>query len=169
MQKNSGLKREEQMKQRGSVPHLPIRDYCPHPSNHLKRRLHLPFQLDSIYILFFRVGKRGTNFLSFIRQNQKIGDDIEQRFGITFDNRRPHSSARLRNRFRIEGKSTLALFDGFPLRVAIPKSVAAAMQARTERIAILLQMRRYRRPRFDELPFIISPDAPAIKNDEHNF
>jgi hypothetical protein len=31
-------KKREQVKQRGSVPHLPIRDYCPHPSNHWKRR-----------------------------------------------------------------------------------------------------------------------------------
>ena len=28
------------MKQRGSVPHLPIRGCCPHPSNHSKRRFY---------------------------------------------------------------------------------------------------------------------------------
>jgi len=33
-EKHSALKREKQMKQRGSAPHLPIRNYCPHPSNH---------------------------------------------------------------------------------------------------------------------------------------
>ncbi len=32
--KKYDLKKIGQTKQRGSVPHLPIRDYCPHPSNH---------------------------------------------------------------------------------------------------------------------------------------
>ena len=32
--KECDLKKIGQTKQRGSVPHLPIRDYCPHPSNH---------------------------------------------------------------------------------------------------------------------------------------
>ncbi len=43
----------EQAKQRGSVPRLPIHDYCPHPSNHWKRRHCLTFRFFKYTIIEF--------------------------------------------------------------------------------------------------------------------
>jgi len=40
----AGLIKFVQVKQRGSAPHLPIRNNRPHPGYHWKRRFHLPFR-----------------------------------------------------------------------------------------------------------------------------
>jgi len=62
---------EEQAKQRGSVPHLPIRDYCPHPSNHLRRRFHLSSQLIKYTIFLMRLASAAKGIQMSVGKNIK--------------------------------------------------------------------------------------------------
>ena len=61
-----------QVKQRGSAPHLPIRNNRPHPGCHWKRRFHLPFRWSIIYRHSSRICNNGLHLVMVHSKNDSF-------------------------------------------------------------------------------------------------